>query len=213
MIKIESYQMAISNLKRELEKLREELKFLIYEIDREKSNLTEMRRWKTIVSTEARNKDNELFSLYQQIKVISETYKKNRNDFVKLTDNQIESENILWENILKLTKQLETIQSQIIENNNIEQQTLRLKEDITELYNKKVKLEIEIKNNKNKYDSEVNELREKQGKYNNKLSELKIKEDSLIKREISIQEATINLQALKKEEARLFFNSNTSGKN
>jgi len=213
MIKIESYQMAISNLKRELEKLREELKFLIYEIDREKSNLTEMRRWKTIVSTEARNKDNELFSLYQQIKVISETYKKNRNDFVKLTDNQIESENILWENILKLTKQLETIQSQIIENNNIEQQTLRLKEDITELYNKKVKLEIEIKNNKNKYDLEVNELREKQGKYNNKLSELKIKEDSLIKREISIQEATINLQALKKEEARLFFNSNTSGKN
>lgn len=205
--------MAISNLKRELEKLREELKFLIYEIDREKSNLTEMRRWKTIVSTEARNKDNELFSLYQQIKVISETYKKNRNDFVKLTDNQIESENILWENILKLTKQLETIQSQIIENNNIEQQALRLKEDITELYNKKVKLEIEIKNNKNKYDSEVNELREKQGKYNNKLSELKIKEDSLIKREISIQEATINLQALKKEEARLFFNSNTSGKN
>ena len=213
MIKIESYQMAISNLKRELEKLREELKFLIYEIDREKSNLTEMRRWKTIVSTEARNKDNELFSLYQQIKVISETYKKNRNDFVKLTDNQIESENILWENILKLTKQLETIQSQIIENNNIEQQALRLKEDITELYNKKVKLEIEIKNNKNKYDLEVNELREKQGKYNNKLSELKIKEDSLIKREISIQEATINLQALKKEEARLFFNSNTSGKN
>lgn len=205
--------MAISNLKRELEKLREELKFLIYEIDREKSNLTEMRRWKTIVSTEARNKDNELFSLYQQIKVISETYKKNRNDFVKLTDNQIESENILWENILKLTKQLETIQSQIIENNNIEQQALRLKEDITELYNKKVKLEIEIKNNKNKYDLEVNELREKQGKYNNKLSELKIKEDSLIKREISIQEATINLQALKKEEARLFFNSNTSGKN